>query len=209
MDRMAFMAWRERMDYSQRDAATALGVSPATINAVEAGKRPIELMMALACEALEERQRPAVVDSSAVPSSALCDRVEALEEYLGSIIEARLSALEARTKPYRPRFAPDVQALQEKEDARVSEAEIARYAADGIKVTKEDIAGIRLRLAKRAELEDAEGDDEAPPAVPINRPWNTYRPPELTPAEEAARPPKPQPSPTASLGIDTPTNKDL
>lgn len=175
MDMNEFRAWRDRMGFSQRQAAEALGVSPGTINAAEAGKRPIEPMMGYACRWIEYEatanapspdddprdEQPADHGGPAWRQSVE-DRFDALEALS---LEARLNALEAKLTAFRPRLAPDVQALQDKEDADHA-AMLARSAA------------------KRAELEAQEAEE---PEAVIGQPWNTYRPPQLTPEQEAAR----------------------
>jgi transcriptional regulator with XRE-family HTH domain len=52
-------AWRERMGYSQRDAATALGCSRAAWAGWESGKQPqIPRYIGLACAALALGMKP-------------------------------------------------------------------------------------------------------------------------------------------------------
>lgn len=54
-------AWRSAMDYTQPQAAQALGVSLRTIKAWEAGFAAPPAFLGLACAALSDRQGPWMV----------------------------------------------------------------------------------------------------------------------------------------------------
>ena len=144
--------WRERHGMTQQQAADAVGVSCSLWRAIEAGTREASLTLTLALKGYDAEQGAPTAAADDAPLSATTEaRLNALE--------ARLNALEAAARPRQPRFAPDVQALQDRMDADLE----AR------------------RLAKLAELEALEADQAA--VVPMN----PYRPAPLTPAEEAAR----------------------
>lgn len=176
---------------TQQQAADAVGVSCSLWRAIEAGTREASLTLMLALKGYDAEQGAPMAEPSPADDAdqraiedALAERLDALEALS---IEARLNALEAKmaaTQPYRPRLAPDVQALQE------------------------DAAMTAARQRKLAELEALEAEEAAgaagAPTVPIDQPWNTYRPPQLTPAEEAAKKAKAAAAKAAHLATGEP-----
>lgn len=146
---------RAQLGMTQQQLADALGVGLRTVKGYE-GADDAPRMAVLACERLLSLRVPANAEQ---PGDFRERVLDIIENVLPANLEARLNALEAAARPRQPRFAPDVQALQDRMDADLE----AR------------------RLAKLAELEAQEADQAT--VVPMN----PYRPAPLTPAEEAAR----------------------
>ena len=59
-------AWRAHMDYTQQQAAQALGVSLRTIKAWEGGETAVPAIVPLACEALSARSATGAVPVQSV-----------------------------------------------------------------------------------------------------------------------------------------------
>ena len=168
--------WRERHGMTQQQAADAVGVSCSLWRAIEAGTREASLTLTLALKGYDAEQGAPTAAADDAPLSATTEaRLNALE--------ARLNALEAAAMPRQLRFAPDVQALQDRMDADLEARRLAKLAELKAKadrtLTDDDLAAAKAR--KLAELEALEADQAA--VVPMN----PYRPAPLTPAEEAAR----------------------
>ena len=115
--------WRERHGMTQQQAADAVGVSCSLWRAIEAGTREASLTLTLALKGYDAEQGAPTAAADDAPLSATTEaRLNALE--------ARLNALEAAAMPRLPRFAPDVQALQDRMDRLAKLAELEAQEAD-------------------------------------------------------------------------------
>lgn len=138
MDQAAFTEWRSRMGFSQRQAGNALGVSPATVNAIEKGTRLPGLTIELACEALEKRQGApmaapspdaieARLNAMANVMRTLNDNQLALCEEIPEGLAARLNAIEAKLAD----LAPDELQDDDAEYEALCRAKLAGLLATG------------------------------------------------------------------------------
>lgn len=163
-------AWRDCYSMTQQQAADAVGVSYSLWRAIEAGTREASLTLTLALKGYDAEQ------GALAPTSATNDEVA--EHGAIADLQARLALLEELSIEARlnamARPAPDSRQEQFEREARAIRD--AGPATDYATLAERRLAELAKETAEE-EAAEAAGD----------QPWNTYRPPQLTPAEEAAK----------------------